>query len=335
MRYKSLGNSGLKVSDFCLGTMTYGHSTDEQEARRIVEASIDAGITFFDTANSYSMGESERMLGTALGSRRDRVVVATKFSNPMGGSPNDSGWSRSHMIQAAEASLRRLNTDYIDLYYVHHTDDSCPIEESLRSLDDLIHQGKVRYIACSNFEAWRLSDSLWTSRLLGLEQFIAYQGAYSLVMRDMEEELLPLIQRKSLGFVAYWNLAAGFLTGKYAPGERSATGSRSEEGWIFPAEHFHNNADEILRTLLEVSKKIGCEPSAAAIAWVKSRPEVSSTLVGARTLSQFEKNLQADKLDLPEELIAELDEVSHLPPRYPRWMEAGQSKRRESAIHRD
>ncbi|MCF7947620.1 MAG: aldo/keto reductase [Spirochaetia bacterium] len=160
MHYVHLGNSGLRVSDFCLGTMTYGHSTDYKEAQRIVSAALDAGITFFDTANAYSLGESEEMLGAALGARRQDVVIATKFTNPMGNSPNDSGWSRAHIMKAVEGSLRRLGTDYIDIYYIHHTDNETPLEETLRSLDDLVRQGKIRYIGCSNFEAWRLADIL-------------------------------------------------------------------------------------------------------------------------------------------------------------------------------
>ncbi len=332
MKYTNLGSSGIKVSDFCLGTMTFGHSTEVAEAERIVSAALDSGISFFDTANSYSQGESERMLKRALGNRRQDVVVATKFTNPMGPRPNDSGWSRTHVLSAVEESLTRLGTDYIDLYYIHHTDDSTPLEEVLGTLDDLVHQGKVRYIGISNFETWRLSDALWTSRLCSFEAPVAYQGGYSLVMRDMEEELLPLIRRKGLGFVAYWNLAAGFLSGKYAPGERRVKGSRSEEGWIFPHERFHSEADEILSALLSSSEELGCDPAALAIAWVKSRPEVCSTLVGARSLEQFEKNIAAEELEVPKEILTRLDEVSTLPPRYPRWMEARQSERRESAI---
>ena len=332
MQYSYLGNSGLRVSDFCLGTMTFGHSTGDAEAQRIVSAALDAGLTFFDTADSYSAGESERMLGAALGSRRDDVVVATKFTNAMGSGPNDSGWSRAHLMKAVEGSLRRLGTDYIDLYYLHHTDDETPVEETLKTLDALVTQGKVRYIGCSNFEAWRLCDTLWTSIAAGFEELICYQGAYSLVMRDLEEEVLPFIRRKGLGFVAYWNLAAGFLSGKYAPGGRSVPGSRSEEGWIFPAERFHHDADGILKTLLETADTLGCNPAAAAIAWVKNKPSVTSTLVGARTLAQLEKNLQADGLELPPEEMRKLDEVSFLEPRYPRWMEEGQQARRDAAL---
>jgi len=312
--------------------MTFGHSTGEEEAGKIVSAALDAGVTFFDTANSYSQGQSERILGKALGSRRAEVVLATKFTNPMGPGPNDSGWSRSHIMKAVEGSLRRLGTDYLDLYYIHHTENSTPLEETLRSLENLVRDGKVRYIGVSNFEAWRLCDALWTSRVSGLEECAAYQGAYSLVMRDLEDEVLPLIRRKDLGFVAYWNLAAGFLSGKYAPGQRTVSGSRSEEGWIFPAGHFHPEADEILRTLLEISRELGREPSATAIAWVRSRPEVTSTLVGARTLGQLEKNLQSDKQELPPEALERLNAVSALPARYPRWMEQQQEQRRDSAI---
>ena len=332
MNYVHLGNSGLRVSDFCLGTMTYGHSTDYKEAQRIVSAALDAGITFFDTANAYSLGESEGMLGAALKARRQDVVIATKFTNPMGNSPNDSGWSRAHIMKAVEGSLRRLGTDYIDVYYIHHTDNETPLEETLRSLDDLVRQGKIRYIGCSNFEAWRLADILWMTKDTGLEKCVCYQGAYSLVMRDIEEDILPIIRNNKLGLVAYWNLAAGFLTGKYRPGSRVVPGSRSEEGWIFPYERFNARADEILQMLLQTSEDLGCEPAAAAIAWVKTHPEVTSNLIGARTLEQFEKNIQADGLTLPQESVDKLNELSALSPRYPHWMEAQQKSRRDSAI---
>ncbi|HDQ15164.1 MAG TPA: aldo/keto reductase [Sediminispirochaeta sp.] len=176
MKYIKLGNSGLRVSDFCLGTMTFGHGTEEREAERIVTYAFEEGVRFFDTADSYSDGESERMLGKALRGRRHEVVVATKFSNPMGEGINDSGWSRLHVMRAAEESLRRLGTDYIDLYYVHHTDDQTPTEEMLRALDDLVRQGKVRYLGVSNFESWRLAETLWQAESSRLEKPIAYQA---------------------------------------------------------------------------------------------------------------------------------------------------------------
>ncbi len=323
-----LGHGGLRVSDFCLGTMTFGHGTNQSEAREIVSVALDAGINFFDTANSYSGGESERMLGEALvGCPREDVVIATKFTNPMGNGPNDFGWSRLHIMKAVEESLKRLGTDYIDLYYIHHTDDAVPIEETLRTLDLLVKQGKIRYIGCSNFEAWRLADAFWTSISSELEKFLCYQGGYNLVMRDVEEDILPFIRKKRLGFVAYWNLAGGFLSGKYRSGQRKLPGTRSEEGWVFPAGHFHTRADEILSVFLDAAESIGADPAALAIAWVRSREWVSANLIGARTPKQLHKNLQADSLEIPAELLEKLDKASLLPPRYPRWMEENRQGR--------
>jgi aryl-alcohol dehydrogenase-like predicted oxidoreductase len=189
MEYRRLGRSGLKVSEICLGTMTFGHGTNTAEAERMVSTALDAGAMFFDTADGYSDGESEVMLGRALGARRRDAVIATKVFNALGPGPNDSGMSRSHIMNAVEDSLRRLGTDYIDLYYIHHVDVQTPLEEMLRAFDDLVRQGKIRYTGCSNYEAWRLMEALWISDSKGLARFEAYQPQYSLVVRDIEEEL--------------------------------------------------------------------------------------------------------------------------------------------------
>lgn len=298
----------------------------------MVSGALDAGVTFFDTANSYSAGESERVLGEALASRRNEIVLATKFTNPMGPGPNDAGWSRAHVMEAVEASLERLSTDYIDILYIHHTDEHTPLDEVLTALDDLVRAGKVRYIACSNFEGWRLSDALWTSQVAGLEQFICYQAHYSLVVRDIEAEIAPIAVGKGLGIVAFGSLGSGFLTGKYNPGERTHPGTRSAEGWVFPAAHFHPDADRILEALLSVSKEEGCKPAQAAIAWVLAQPGIAAALVGARTAEQLEENLDATGVALSEESLERLDAVSRPRPLYPQWMEAGQESRREAAL---
>ncbi len=214
MEYRRLGGSGLKVSEICLGTMTFGHGTEAAEAERIVHASLDAGVNFFDTADGYSGGVSETMLGRALGSRRRDTVIATKVFNAMGSGPNDLGMSRVHIMNAVEDSLRRLGTDYIDLYYIHHVDVQTPLEEMLRAFDDLVRQGKVRYTACSNYEAWRLMEAVWLSDSKGLARFAAYQPQYSLVVRDIEEELVPACALKGLGMVVWSPLAGGYLVGQ-------------------------------------------------------------------------------------------------------------------------
>src|SRR5258707_8959011 len=224
MDYRRLGRSGLKVSEICLGTMTFGNGADQDEASRMVGTALDAGVNFFDTANSYVGGVSETMLGEALKGRRQAAVVASKVLNPRGGRPNDSGMSRLHIKQQVEDSLRRLQTDYLDVYYIHHVDVQTPLEEMLRAFDDLVRQGKVRYTGCSNYEAWRLMEAMWLSDAKSLTRFAAYQPQYSLVVRDIEEELVPACALKGVGIVPWAPLAGGYLAGKYKPGLRNVAG---------------------------------------------------------------------------------------------------------------
>ena len=332
MEYRRLGRSGLKVSEICLGTMTFGHGTDASEADRLVLAAMDAGVTFFDTADGYNEGESETMLGRALKTRRHEVIIATKVFNPTGPGPNDSGMSRVHIINAVEDSLRRLGTDYIDLYYAHHVDRQTPLEEMLRAFDDLVRQGKIRYPACSNYEAWRLMEALWTSDSRGLARFEAYQPQYSLVVRDIEEELVPACDLKGLGMVVWSPLAGGYLSGKYQPGEQSIAGSRSAENWVFPARFFHPNHAAILRELLAVARELGRHPAQVAVRWVLEQPLVTSAIVGARTTDQLNDTLAATGWQLPESARERLDKVSALPRRYPRAMEDTMAERRDRAV---
>ncbi|MFP4114824.1 MAG: aldo/keto reductase [Spirochaetales bacterium] len=321
MEYRLLGRSGLRVSELCLGTMTFGHGTDETEAQRMVDRALDAGVTFFDTANSYADSRSETILGKALGSRRDDVVLATKFYNPMGTGPNDSGMSRYHIMQAIEGSLRRLGTDHVDIYYIHHVDQHTPLEEMLRAVDDLVHQGKVRYIACSNYEAWRLVEALWTSEANGLARFVCHQPQYSLVVRDIEVDVLPVCERKGLGVVTWGPLAGGFLSGKYRPGERRKPGTRSEEGWVFPESFFAPNADETLAALLSVAAELDKSPAETAIRWLLEQSLVSSVIVGARTLAHLETNLKAAEWRMPDTALRRLTDVSAPRVPYPEAME--------------
>ncbi|HXF61921.1 MAG TPA: aldo/keto reductase, partial [Caldilineaceae bacterium] len=301
MEYRRMGRSGLKVSEICLGTMTFGHGTDQAEAKRIVDLAWEAGVNFFDTANSYSNGQSEIMLGEALKGRRQDAIIATKVFNPMGPSPNDSGMSRVHILRAIEDSLKRLQTDYVDMYYIHHVDIQTPLEEMLRAFDDLVHQGKVRYIACSNYEAWRLMEALWISDSKNLARFECYQPQYSLVVRDIEEELIPVCQLKGLGVVVWSPLAGGFLSGKYRPGEHKVAGSRSAEGWAYPERYFAANADETLAVLLEVAKELNRSPAQIAIRWVLEQPAITSAIIGARTVAQARDNLLAGGWQLPKD----------------------------------
>ena len=332
MEYRRLGKSGLKVSEICLGTMTFGHGADEAETNRMIHLAWDAGVNFFDTANSYADGESEILLGKALRGRRRDAVIATKFFNPMGPGPNDSGMSRVHIMQAIDDSLKRLQMDYVDIYYIHHVDTQTPLEEMLRALDDLVRQGKVRYTACSNYEAWRLSEALWLSDSLSLERFVCYQPQYSLVVRDIEQELVPLCEHKGLGIVVWSPLAGGFLSGKYRPGERAQDGTRSEEGWAYPQRYFAANADETLQTLYDVSEELGYSPAQVALRWVLEQRAITSVIVGARHAGHLRDNLGAAGWQLTEEALQKLNTVSHLPARYPEAMEKNMHERRDSAV---
>ena len=332
MNYRRMGRTGLKVSEICLGTMTFGHGTDETEARRMVDLAFDAGINFFDTADGYAGGNSEVMLGNALKARRRDAIVATKFFNPMGPGPNDSGMSRVHIFQALEDSLRRLQMDYVDIYYIHHVDTQTPLEEMLRALDDLVRAGKVRYIACSNYEAWRLMEALWTSDSHDWARFECYQPQYSLVVRDIEEEIIPACALKGLGVVVWSPLAGGFLTGKYQPGQRSVAGARSDEGWAYPQRYFAANADESLAVLLDVAKELDRSPAQVALRWVLEQPAITSAIIGARTVEQARDNFLAGGWELPGDALAKLNAVSRLPQRYPKAMEANMHERRNSAV---
>ena len=332
MGYRRMGRSGLKVSEVCLGTMTFGHGADEAETRRMVDMALDSGVNFFDTADTYGDGQAEILLGRALQGRRRDAVVATKFFNPMGSGPNDSGMSRVRIMNAIEDSLQRLGMDHVDLYYIHHVDVQTPLEEMLRALDDLVHQGKVRYIACSNYQAWRLMDALWISDSLGLSRFECYQPQYSLVVRDIEQELMPLCRDKGLGVVVWSPLGGGFLTGKYAPGQRQVEGSRSDEGWAYPQRFFAANADETLQVLLETAKSVGCSPAQIALRWALDQPGITSVIVGARTAEHLADNLQATDCSLDGEARSRLDQVSSLPDRYPEAMESDMVQRRDQAM---
>ena len=313
--------------------MTFGLYTDEAEADRMLGLAIDAGVNFFDTANAYNGGKSEQILGNILGSRRHDLILATKFFNPMGSGVNDSGWSRMHLLKSVEASLERLKTDYIDILYFHHVDVQTPIEESLRALNDLVCQGKIRYLACSNFEAWRLMDALWISHDHDWSRIECYQPQYSLVVRDIEDELIPLCTYKGVGVVVWAPLAGGYLSGKYKPGEsRTIKGSRSADGWCFPEGYYATNCEEILTSLLNVSDGLGRSPAQVALRWVVQQPGITSAIVGARDGQQLKENLLASTFSLDESSMQSLGQVSEPRPRYPKSMESDMFHRRQNAI---
>ncbi len=332
MDYRNLGRAGLKVSEICLGTMTFGNGADQDGATAMVNAALESGVNFFDTANSYVGGVSETMLGVALKGRRQDAIIASKFFNPMGHRPNDSGMSRLHIRQQIEGSLKRLQTDYIDVYYIHHVDHQTPLEEMLRALDDLQRQGKILYTACSNFETWRLMEALWLSETKGWAGFSAYQPQYSLVVRDIDEEIVPACELKGLGLVAWSPLAGGYLAGKYTPGSLKVQGTRSAEGWGFNSRFFAPNHGEILQTLLDVSKEVGRSPAQVALRWVMDQPFMTSAIVGARHVEQLRETLAAGGWRLPAGALEKLDKVSKQPHRYPRAFEDPMPERRNSAV---
>src|SRR5262245_56934059 len=294
MDYRLLGRTGVRVSPLCLGTMMFGGQTSEADSIRIIHKAIDSGINFVDTADMYHAGVSEQVVGKALAGRRPQVVLATKGRNKMGEGPNDWATSRLHMRQALDASLSRLSTDCIDLYYVHAPYFNTPIDETLRFLDDAVHQGKILYPACSNFRAWRVCEALWTSDKLGLARFAAVQPLYNLVNRDIEVELLPLCQEHKLGVVSYSPLARGILTAKYKPGEAFPEGSRaSRNDKRMKEAELRDESLVISQRLADHCHAKGSPPSQFALAWCLANPILKSIILGPRTLEQFQDNLAA------------------------------------------
>ncbi|HET6503090.1 MAG TPA: aldo/keto reductase [Amycolatopsis sp.] len=321
-----LGRSGLRVSTLTLGTMTFGGSgrhahmgtVGVDEATRMVDLCLDHGVNLFDTADVYSAGLSEEVLGQALGKRRQEVLVATKLNGPMGEGPNDRGQSRHHIIAACEASLRRLGTDYIDLYQVHSIDERTPFEESLRALDDLVRQGKVRYIGCSNYSAWHLMKALSVSDQRGFERYVSLQAYYSLVARELEHELLPLSQDQGVGVLVWSPLAGGFLAGKQRRGEGAPAGTRRAVSGDTGTMDLERGLD-IVDELAVIAKDRGVSVAQVAINWLIARPGVSSVIVGARNIAQLEDNLGAAGWQLTAEEVDRLDRVSAATLPYPFW----------------
>ena len=322
MQKRFLGASGLEVSVLAFGAMNFGKGswpgvggTMLDDARAQVDRCLDAGVTLFDTADIYSAGESEEILGQALGARRKDVVVATKAFGTMGRGAMDRGLSRRHLIEACEASLRRLGTDWIDLYQVHAWDGRVPVEETLRALDDLVRAGKVRYLGCSNHAAWQLIKALAASDRLGLARYVGQQVQYSLIVRDIEHELIPAALDQGVGTLVWSPLAQGYLTGKYAA-DPAAQGRLSKSGNLAGTDSARARAT--VDALLAFAKARGdASPGQLAIAWLLRRPSVASILLGARSMAQLDDNLAAAAIRLSDEEMATLDEVSAPPVPYP------------------
>src|SRR5215203_1437288 len=321
MEYKRLGNTGLMVSELCLGCMTFGQEADEETSREIVGRFLEAGGNFVDTADVYSNGISEEITGRALRGVRDDVVLATEVRFPIGEGPNDVGLSRKHIMQGCEDSLRRLDTDYIDLYQVHCWDDATPLEETLSALTDLVRSGKVRYIGVSSFTGWQLMRSLYVSQAGGLERFVCLQPQYSLVERNIEREVLPICLEEGLGVIPWSPLGGGFLSGKYRRDEEPPEGSRISEAVESMEEYWYRRATErnwaALDVVGRISEEIGKAYAQISLNWLLRQDGVTAPIIGARTLEQLEDNIGASGWELTSEQIEELSEASALEDVYP------------------
>lgn len=338
MEYKTLGNTGLLVSQLCLGTMTFGSSNglfksiggvDQKGVDELVRIALDADVNFFDTADVYQEGQSEILLAQAfenLGITRKDVVIATKVYGRVGEGRNDVGASRGHILDAVDASLKRLKTDYIDLYQIHANDYLTPVEETLRALDTLVSHGKVRYIGVSNWHAWKLARSLGISEAKNLARFDTLQAYYSIAGRDLERELAPLMEAEKIGLLVWSPLAGGLLSGKFSRTNQKPEGARRSE-FDFPLVD-KERTWKILDVMTPIAKAHDCSPARVALAWLLTRPVVTSVIVGAKRRSQLEDNLAAADLKLTQEEIRRLDEVSALHPEYPGWMVEWQGRGR-------
>jgi aryl-alcohol dehydrogenase-like predicted oxidoreductase len=338
MDYRQLGSSGLRVSALTLGTMTFGGqgdfakvgSTGVAGARRQVDMCIDAGINLIDTADVYSQGASEEIVGEVLAGRRDELLLATKVRMRMGDGPNMEGLSRHHVIEGCEASLRRLRTDHIDLYQVHEWDGTVPLEETLAALDQLVGAGKVRYVGVSNYAAWQLMKALGVSQQDGLARFVTQQIYYSLQERSAEYELIPLGIDQGLGTLVWSPLAGGLLTGKYRRGEDAPEGSRQFAGWSEPPVYDEDRLYDTVDVLVEIGSEHDVSAAQVALAWLLTRPSINSVIIGARTDEQLADNLQAVSLQLSESELGRLERVSRPPLLYPYWHQLATSADRLS-----
>lgn len=342
MQYQQLGNTGVFVSRLCLGAMTFGGKgglfeviggLPQHDVDTIVGNSLDAGVNFIDTANIYSYGESETMVGKALGSKRKDIVVATKVFGRMGPGANQVGLSRLHIMQSVEASLERLNTDYIDLYQIHGFDSATPLEETLSALSDLVRQGKVRYIGCSNLAAWQIMKAQGISALKHLENFITLQAYYSLVGRELEREIIPMLLDQKIGLLVWSPLAGGFLSGKFTRAGASDNAARRAK-FTFPPVNLEKGYN-IIDTLMAVGARRNATVAQVALAWLLYQPSVSSVIIGARNAAQLKDNLGAVDVKLEAEDLKQIDEASKLTPEYPNWMFGTQGSDRRPGQVRD
>ncbi len=334
MEYRQLGNTGVFVSRICLGAMTFGGAgtifgaiggLNQHDVNTLVDNSLDAGVNFIDTANVYAAGESETLLGKALGSKRKDVVVATKVFGRMGPGANQVGLSRLHIMREAEASLLRMNTDYIDLYQIHGFDPLTPLEETLGALTDLVRQGKVRYIGCSNLAAWQIMKSFGVSALNHLDKFITLQAYYSLAGRELEREIVPMLTDQKMGLLVWSPLAGGFLTGKFTRAGAVDEAARRSK-FHFPPVNLEKTYD-MVDAMAGVGKRLNATVAQIALAWLLHQPSVTSVIIGAKKENQLKDNLGSVDVKLDDADLKELDAVSRLTPEYPGWMMMGDDRR--------
>jgi aryl-alcohol dehydrogenase-like predicted oxidoreductase len=330
MKYATLGNTGLLVSKLCFGTMTFGDgrgmfkaigAVGQAAADELVKTSIESGINFFDTADVYTEGESEKILGQSLKNlkiARQHVVIATKVYGRVGPGRNDVGASRGHIMDGVETSLRRLQTDHIDLYQIHGNDLVTPVEETLRALDTLVQQGKVRYIGCSNWQAWKIAKALGICEFKNLARFDTVQAYYSIAGRDLEREIIPLLESERVGLLVWSPLAGGLLSGKYSRTNQKPEDSRRSE-FDFPIVD-KERTWKVLDVMGPVAKAHECSPARVALAWLLAKPVVTSVIIGAKRHDQLQDNLAAAELTLTQDELTRLDEVSVIPSEYPGWM---------------
>jgi aryl-alcohol dehydrogenase-like predicted oxidoreductase len=337
MKYKQFGNTGLFVSEICLGTMTFGGDgfwkvvgeLDQKNATGIVSRALEAGVNFIDTADVYSFGVSETMTGQALkdiGAKRSDVVIAAKCYGRMGQGPNDIGASRGHIMDSVSRSLERLQTDHIDLYQIHATDSVTPVEETMRALDDLVRQGMVRYAGVSNWQAWKIMKAQGAAHHHGYARFETLQAYYSIAGRDLEREIVPLLEDQKIGLMVWSPLAGGLLSGKFGPGSNGPEGARRAAFDFPPVDK--DRAWKCIDAMRDVAGAHGVSVARVALAYVLAKPFVMSVIIGAKTMEQLDDNLDAVKLELSADEMKKLDEVSALPGEYPGWMLARQGAER-------
>jgi aryl-alcohol dehydrogenase-like predicted oxidoreductase len=337
MKYNQLGNTGLFVSEICLGAMTFGGSglfkvvgdLDQKASTGLVARSLEAGVNFIDTADVYSLGTSETFVGQALkdiGVKRSDVVIATKCYGRMGPGPNDMGASRGHIMDAVARSLERLDTDHIDLYQIHGTDSVTPVEEIVRALDDLVRQGMVRYVGVSNWQAWKIMKALGIAAQNGQARFETLQAYYSIAGRDLEREIVPMLQDQKVGLMVWSPLAGGLLSGKFGPGSNGPEGAR-RAAFDFPPVN-KDRAWACVDAMRDIGGRLGVSVARVALAYVLAKPFVTTVIIGAKTQEQLDDNLAAAKVSLTADDMKRLDEVSALAPEYPTWMLARQGAER-------